>query len=231
MSTLNNQIKMLTSFTIRLKEIKMKKQRIILSFMLFTVLLFACTSETDIITSPETAIQTMEKPVWVEAAEAQGLEIVQLPTNTNITQYKISSTSKFVSRDKEALLETNFNYDTFDKKDVNVNVSLNVPAGALSKDKELSMNINDMIATKYAVLQFGPHGSNFNTPVLLNFEAKGLDLSSLESNSIPKLMYYNPDSNMWEEMNSEEIQIDIEKGTFKCINGELPHFSRFGFIK
>ena len=199
--------------------------------MLFTVLLLACTSETDIITSPQTTVQTLQKPVWVEAAEAQGLEVVMLPTNTNITQYKISSTSKVVSRDTEALLQTNFNYDTFDKNEVRVNVSLNVPAGALSKEKELSMNIEDMITGKYAVLQFGPHGTEFNTPVLLNFAAEGLNLSNWDRSSSPKLMYYNPDSNMWEKMNSEEIRVNYEKGSITCINGELPHFSRFGFIK
>ena len=209
----------------------MKNHRIILSFMLFTVLLFACTSETELITSPEAKVQTLEKPVWVEAAEAQGLEVILLPTNTNITQYKVSTVSKFISRDEEDLLETEYKYNTLNQKDVNVNVSLNVPSGALSEDKKLSMNINDLLETKYAVLQFGPHGTEFNTPVLLDFEVNGLDLSSWDSNRIPKLMYYNPDLNMWEEMNSEEIKIDVEQGTLKCINGELPHFSRFGFIK
>jgi hypothetical protein len=116
---------------------------------------------------------------------------------------------------------------------VDVNVTLKIPAGALPNDQVLTMSVDEQTLSGFVDLTFGPHGTMFLTPALLNINATGLDLSSVPPNAKVQLYYYNPTTNTYELMVVKNVFIDLKNGAIKCQDGQLPHFSRyaFGYVK
>lgn len=196
------------------------------------ILFFAGCQKENTITDPVSSNTTTatEKPNWQKAAERQGLNLIQLPQ-----QQAENSLEKIVTCTKYATVKSgaylSLNYASFTLKGLTaVTVSLNVLPNALSKDQSLTMSFDGEYMMTDVDLTFGPHGTQFLKPALLNVKAVGLDLSALPSNTtLGKLWYFNETTNTWEPIKSDAVLINVKFGTLICINGYLPHFSRYGF--
>ena len=75
-------------------------------------------------------------------------------------------------------------------------------------------------------MEFGPHGTTFLMPVLLNITAVGLDLSEANEETLD-LYYDNPDTGQWEKVERENVIITKSTGTLQIVNARIPHFSRY----
>ena len=104
--------------------------------------------------------------------------------------------------------------------------SLNILPGALNEDKDISISVDDEQILGDVYLTFGPHGTVFNTPALLNIEAHGLDLSGFDPSTI-QVYYDNTDTGNWELMQSSHIIVNQNEGYIKVVDAQLPHFSRY----
>lgn len=101
-------------------------------------------------------------------------------------------------------------------------VDLVVPAGAIDYSKPISMTFDDYNCTS---IVFGPHGTQFSTPAVLNVEAKYFDLTGFDPNVLK--FYYVNDNGVWEEYPYYEITVDASTGTIKITGAVIPHFSRY----
>ena len=125
----------------------------------------------------------------------------------------------------------NYNYVTSNARNVSVKCGLTIPAYALNENQYITLTLNDSTILTDVDLTFGPHGTNFNTPALLNIDAKGLDLSAFPKGSVFQLAYFNSNTGLWEIMQADQISVNINSGSLRLVNGKLPHFSRYGFVR
>ncbi|MCH7677048.1 hypothetical protein IH879_19165 [candidate division KSB1 bacterium] len=105
---------------------------------------------------------------------------------------------------------------------VEVKMTLTVLAGAISRDAVLQMGLDD----QSFLMSFGPHGITFSPPALLNIEARNLDLSGVNPETLT-LYYLDSKTDEWVEMQTAEIIVNQEEGYLKFVDGRIPHFSRY----
>jgi hypothetical protein len=84
--------------------------------------------------------------------------------------------------------------------------------------------------TDNLVFDFGPEGTAFTTPATFSVWMKGINFSKMSIKSTSKiyLKYWNPTKGVWQRMPGT-VTFDVKTGTLQCLNGQLPHFSRYGF--
>jgi hypothetical protein len=75
-------------------------------------------------------------------------------------------------------------------------------------------------------MTFGPHGTDFITPASLVVRVKGIDLSWIPAGTVLHLYYDN--NGTWEMM-AGDVTYDTNTKVLQCLNGKLPHFSRYAF--
>ena len=110
--------------------------------------------------------------------------------------------------------------------DVSLITSVAFAPWSVKSDFIATMSAN----TDYLTFDFGPEGASFSTPANFSVTMKGLDFSKMKITSRSKLYlkYWNPTTKRWERM-SGTVTFDVTTGTLTCLNGKLPHFSRYGF--
>jgi len=114
-------------------------------------------------------------------------------------------------------------YKTVDYETVSsLKVNLDVMGCCLREGIELSMTLDGQGVD----MEFGPHGTTFLTPVLLNITAVGLDLREVNEETLA-LYYDNPETGQWEKVVNEGIEILKSSVYLRVLNAELPHFSRY----
>ena len=106
--------------------------------------------------------------------------------------------------------------------DVYCKIILKVFPETISRDEELSLSLDDQNLN----FVFGPHGITFSTPALLNIEAKGVDLSNVNLETLG-IYYDNPETGQWERMEGGDIIVKQSEDYLKIIDVEIPHFSRY----
>lgn len=209
-------------------------KRLVSLAMLVTACLWlsACQSENPVEQSVSSQTDAAAKPQWVKAAEAQGLKIIELPKSENYASLdRLVYFSRYCDATQLNTLNISYRIQTGYTRYVNVRASIQVPKGALPKSDYLTMQFSQEYLSTGVDLTFGPHGTNFLTPALLNVEATGLDLRGWNPDDRIDLYYYNQVLGVWEKMETERIYLDVRNGIFRCINGKLPHFSRYGFTR
>lgn len=192
---------------------------------------FGCSQQN----SPVEPAQTQSYPQnIIEAAAAQGIELLALPEMPAVNVKNAGTSARgTVTRmcytDSSSKLKIQYNYNTASGRNVWMSSELVVPVGALDTSRSLTMMVDDELIMTEVSLTFGPHGTKFRTPALLNVDAKGLDLSSWPRNAVPELYYYNPVTKSLEPMQTEKLVINTRSGQLTCVNGKLPHFSQYAF--
>jgi hypothetical protein len=107
-----------------------------------------------------------------------------------------------------------------------VSVNLQILPNAIDEDKQMSISLDDEQIAGDVQLTFGPHGTVFNPPAILNVEVSGLDLIGIDPASI-NVYYINQELGQWQLMQSEEIIVRQNEGYIQVVNALLPHFSRY----
>ena len=93
--------------------------------------------------------------------------------------------------------------------------SIYLPPGALDEDTEITI---EMPRYPMAVVELGPHGIEFNVPVILS-----LDISMVDSDAADYMvLWHNEDTSLWEYIGGY-----VEGGIIKA---ELEHFSEYGLL-
>lgn len=155
----------------------------------------------------------------------KGITFIKMPREAELRLAKVTST-KYILASAGGTLSVNYrDYDLETGQRLAIKASLEVPANALSQGTWLSMELNEEVLG----FTFGPHGTVFAVPALLNIAAKGLDLSSVPADAQVNLYYLNDATGEFVVMQSEGLTVDRARGILICRNGQLPHFSRYAF--
>lgn len=110
---------------------------------------------------------------------------------------------------------------------IGVKIKFEVMPASITEDLEITISTDDEELAGNIFLTFGPHGTDFNPPAILDIEVSGLDLSgwSADKNHGINIFYINEGD--WEVMKSEKITVKKNEGYLKIKGAELPHFSRY----
>lgn len=103
--------------------------------------------------------------------------------------------------------------------------SLKVPEGALNEPTEIGMQVSFYwnADSPDVVLEFSPHGTEFNTPVEVRMSLLMMHFYYGDNIAI---QYYNDTTGLWEWI--ETIEVDYWNRNYAI---ELDHFSIYAFVK
>lgn len=160
----------------------------------------------------------------------QQIQLLQLPARADVSLTKKYSEGRWIRANTGGEINMSERFRTNTRfKTASISASFTVPPNGLSKDTFIMMVFDD----SNLLIEFSPHGLEFNIPAKLSYTVTGLDLSSVPVDAEIKLYYINDQTGLFEEMRSGSILHDRESGSISCIDGEIPHFSEyaFGYIK
>ena len=101
-------------------------------------------------------------------------------------------------------------------------VSLTVLPHSVKDTTELSL----IMDKKSFDMEFGPPGTVFANPVLLNIIAVNLNLKKVNLETLG-IYFDNPETGQWQKIDSENVVVDKENGFLRIRNTQVPHFSRY----
>lgn len=94
--------------------------------------------------------------------------------------------------------------------------TLDIPAGALDQDTEITM---DVINDGTLSVELGPHGIQFNVPVVLSMELTGTNAEGMADQS--STLWHNEDEDRYERMQK------LSSNDPNVIYSNLTHFSKY----
>jgi hypothetical protein len=111
---------------------------------------------------------------------------------------------------------------------VSININLYFPPNSVTDSITVFMNLSQDALTGDLGIDFGPTPSYFLTPALLTFTVKGLDPLTLPSNPA-NIQFVYLDKGIYIPMPAASISVDVKHGSLSIVNGQMPHFSRYGW--
>lgn len=160
-----------------------------------------------------------------EIKEQGGIKFLSFGKSSKSLQ-KVITATEFIEKEIGGKLSLEFAYENVDSQKVDVDIELEIQANSIVEDNEFTMSVDDEYFVSDLDVTFGPHGTQFSIPALLNISVKGIDLSGVNPDEV-FLYYDNQETGEWELMECDVIEIDAEQGLIKIVNGKLPHFSRY----
>ena len=112
---------------------------------------------------------------------------------------------------------------------VSMDVQLRFPPGAVDQTMIVSVDVSTDQLTGDLSLDFGPSPTTFNKSALLTFDVQGLTSSELPSDPNAIQFVYKDNNGVYVPMTTKKISIDLKKGQLTVQEGEVPHFSRYGW--
>ena len=193
--------------------------------LLLILFVFGCQKHESLVSPEQNNTNSMTKPAWELAAEKQGLTIFALPQSSSLSLEKKAYDSEFIKSGESGKLSVEKKYQTSGNKRVSVEASLSVLENSLAQSSLLTMSFTD----NFLCIEFGPSGTTFSKPALLNVEVEGIDFSASSELQTAHLKYFDEVNNVWVDVAADDIIVDVKEGKFICKNGKINHFSRYGF--
>ena len=179
--------------------------------LLLILILFGCNQESEITSPVDTGPDHQYKLIQLPAPKS-GLQI-----ETEYTVYK------WIEGEEGGRFNASYSYQS-NSGQVDQYSNLRFYPRAFSYDeKRISQTFN----TEGAAMKFGP-SMQFGGIVELSYTIYGIDVSNLDPNTLD-FVYIDANGNMV-PVNYEYVTMDVNTGTLKVKNAELPHFSRYGFV-
>jgi hypothetical protein len=182
----------------------MQNLRLFLTFIVITLVVFGCSQNN----SPADPMPSASEPEVL----AKG--------DTNLISVK-----NRIKASEGGSVKMEGTYMGKSGKEVYYNLSIYFKAGALQRDKDISITIDKRLFEYNAQVQFGPHGLVFNTPGTLLIYANGVQLA--QENSSLCLMYWT--NNSWQKMPGSWGGYLNNYGGNVIAGASIPHFSMYAF--
>jgi hypothetical protein len=111
---------------------------------------------------------------------------------------------------------------------INIDISLRFPPNSVSDPITVSAEVSQNALTGDFSVTLGPTPNTFLKPALLTFRVTGLDPATLPSNP-DNIQFVSMDNDNFVPVPAAKIKIDIKHGSLSVVNGEIFHFSRYGW--
>ena len=183
----------------------------LLTFLLFSALIFfGCNQESEITSPLDTGPDHQYKLIPLPAP-LSGLQI-----ETDYTVEKVIDGQEGGSFYAEYFYQSN-------SGTVSQYSTLEFSAGAFNDEKTITQTFNN----EGAAMGFGP-SLQFQATVKYSYTIYGADLTGLDPTTL-NFVYLDANGNMI-PVNYEYVCMDVNTGMLEVKNAELPHFSRYGFV-
>jgi hypothetical protein len=137
-------------------------------------------------------------------------------------------TSKLVDGSQGAFIFMNESVLSSEGRVVNISAQIGIPAGAFTGSQEISMEVD----VDNGCVYFLPH-MNFVLPCDFNYSLQNMNLSNIgfsENDKKADFVYFGETGEI-EHVKNKGVGIIFKKGNLQVKNAQLPHFSRYGFIR
>jgi ABC-type glycerol-3-phosphate transport system substrate-binding protein len=163
-------------------------------------------------TGDSVVVQTVKAIVWPSPNQAETDVLVD---------------SAYVTPNSSCTVKVKWsNWDPYHNKLSTVSFTLRVPPGAVSSPKMISITV-DKNAPEITA-EFGPSGTVFLTPALLDVQASGIDLTGFSPSDHMDLWYVNA-SGWVGTMQYDRFMFDPTRAWLLVTDIQIPHFSRYCF--
>ena len=186
-------------------------RRSIYLFALLTLFVIGCSEESSVF-APNNNVNTNE-PNWIALPQAEGLGV-----NATYT------VSKVIDGSKGGMITYGDLMQAQSGNTKQVYAACYFPAGAFSGTKTITMTLD----TKKCIGTFSP-AMTFNKPVSFSALYSGVNLSNYNVSELA-FVYFGT-NNVMTIITSSYLYINKDKGVLGILNAQLPHFSRYGFIR
>jgi hypothetical protein len=186
----------------------------------FTILfLFGCQESSNIIEPNEgPTLQSFNKD------PETGYELFSLPPKAPEWQDSIFTVSKEIDGNIGGFIYLNKYYIDANGNKIDIEARLTIPTFAFQGTKKITITVDD----DYAALQFSP-AMTFTKNLKLYTYFSGLDLNSTNPKNLD--FVYIADDESIEILKKKGVKIFPKWGILQVNCVELPHFSRFGWIR
>ncbi len=171
--------------------------------------LFGCK---DSLVNPEPSNQVSNQKSWVT-----------LPPNPEMKVESDYTASKLIDGETGGNVQLTINYLTKGSVNIIINASIEIPAGAYSGQKNITMIINSTNGTA----TFYPSPETFDKPLVFNLIIKGVDLNGIDPKSID-YVYLAPDGSFNTIAYKNMV---VNDGILKVSDALIPHFSIYGWCR
>jgi hypothetical protein len=178
-------------------------------FLLLFVLLFTACSEKSLLNDP---------------AAKNEVTFLKMPAAGVQLEKKVVF-SAFIEGSRGGRIPIFHSYITADSKIVLITGSLEIPANAFTGSKIIRINLDD----ENAIIDFSPSPCQFNIPLKLNLQYRGLNLNGLDQNKV-QFYFISDDMQTLELIKSQSRVFDVPNGIIGVVKAEINHFSRFGWV-
>jgi len=167
--------------------------------------------------------ETLQGPETKSLSDTNGLNILKIG-NGKSSLKKATEVSRWITVEHGGTLELYHEGDN----SLYVEISLQILSETLNQDAQVKMTLDDEQFIGNLDVVFDPHSITFSEPAILNIEAKNIDLTGINPNSLD-IYYVNQETGQWEKMERDAIYVDedLDVGEIQVVNAQLPHFSRY----
>ncbi|MEJ2616899.1 MAG: hypothetical protein P8Z35_18235, partial [Ignavibacteriaceae bacterium] len=145
---------------------------------------------------------------------------ITLPQNPQMSVETDYTASKQIDGETGGSVELKINYVTRNSVNVIIEAEIDVPAGAYSGEKNITMIINSWNGTA----TFYPSPETFNKPLVFNLQVSGVNLNGIDPKSID-YVYLAPDGSF---DRIQYKQLIVNGGILRVVDAQIPHFSIYG---
>jgi hypothetical protein len=160
-------------------------------------------------------------------------DFIKLPRNLSLQ--KVIADTAMITPEKGGDLKLQFRYKyiagTGKEQEFNVNMKLKFGKGAVTDTLVASLIVDDQVLRSNLDITFNPHGASFLKPAVLDVEVKGVDVDVAGLKPEDTVWLYYDDNGTWTQMVAKKVDFKYDQGMIKCANAELPHFSRYAFVR
>lgn len=180
--------------------------------LLASLILFGCSQESTLV-SPVSQSNSPGEPNWLGLPE---------PSQKSLSKSFI--TGALIEKDADGEIIINEAYKSSTGANVKVIVKIKFYAGTLNEDTFITMGIDD----ETGVVTFSP-ALEFNKPAELYVRLEGIKFPSINQSKV-NFQYLVPDGT-YQPVEYQSIVVDVSQGKYELSEGQVPHFSRYGFTR
>lgn len=189
----------------------MKKLILLLAVTLF--LLFSCQENQNPL-APNT-----DQPA--QKITAQDVNWISIPLNDGMSTEGDVSITKTINGIKGGSIKL---HKYLKKKNITIDAKLTFSPYSFLGDKEVTLSIGKTNGNS----QFSP-SSTFLRPASYTCRIKGLDLSGVNPDSVD--FVYEAEDGSIEHCKYDKLKVKVKQGILEVVNAQLPHFSRYGWLR
>jgi hypothetical protein len=194
------------------------------AILLALTVFWGCEQSSDLVTGPQVTLEKTTLGSSGIVPTDNTYDLIPLPQRSPIFQDSTFTISKLINGLLGGNIILNRTYISKEGKLVTMLVNLVVPPLAFPGNRNITLTIDNCFANVHC-----DPGMTFNLPLIMVQTFTGLNLKEYNSQDID--FVYLKDDGSIEEIDNSLIIVEKLTGTLTVLNAQIPHFSRYGWVR